>query len=96
MVTFRQAVRHLRSSCKCKVPVRVRRTPLAGYDGLCLRRDDHFLIRINKSLTEGHAIDVLVHEFAHVEAWGKDDDIHGMNWGISYSRLYRAFLKAFP
>lgn len=64
-------------------------------EGYCKFKDDHFIIKINKNLNEAHSIDVAMHEVAHAMSWGKDADIHGPNWGLCYSRLYRKFLDNF-
>lgn len=64
-------------------------------DGICIEKSDHFLIKVCNKLTVGHAIDVMLHEFAHVEAWGKERDPHGIAWGRCYSRIYREYLNGF-
>ena len=64
-------------------------------DGVCIRQKNHFLIKVSNKLTVGHAIDVLIHEFAHVEAWDSEEDPHGSVWGVCYSRIYREYLNGF-
>ena len=61
-------------------------------DGSCQFVDNHFLVKVNRLLDEYHSIDVLLHEVAHVVAWEKDEDVHGRNWGLAYSKIYRKFL----
>lgn len=90
--TFYAAVRYLKQMTLAHKPIKVRRLPLDGYDGLCEDKDDYFLVKINKNLSEHHSIDVLLHEIAHAEAWGKEP-VHGKVWAISYGRLYRIWEK---
>jgi len=85
---FLEAVKIMKRASITKLPIKVRRVNLNGFDGLCEKKKTYFLIKINKNLTENHSIDVLIHEIAHVDAWGKGD-IHGKEWGVSYSRLYQ-------
>ena len=93
---FYRAMQFLKGVVRSDVPVKVRSTKLSDdLDGLCTRRKDHFLVQVSSELTVGHAIDVLLHEFAHVEAWGKQNDPHGTAWGKAYSRLYREYLNGF-
>lgn len=96
METYRSLVAFL----KKKYPdfrVSIRRTTLPErFDGLCAQKKDNtFSIRIDKTIPERYVIDVLLHEFAHVMAWEKDSNVHGVNWGIAYSKLYRAYLEEF-
>ena len=64
-------------------------------EGSCEFKDTHFLVKINKKLNEAHSIDVAMHEVAHAMAWEKGNDVHGPNWGLCYSKLYRKFLDNF-
>lgn len=95
MKLFYKAARILKSISNAGMPIHIRRVKMKGLDGSCEERDSYFLIKINKSLNENHAIDVLLHEFAHADAWDKDTDMHGKNWGLSYSRIYRKFEEQF-
>lgn len=89
-------MRFLKGIVRSDILVKVRSTSLSdSLDGLCTRRKGYFLIQVNNNLTVGHAIDVMLHEFAHVEAWGKENDFHGPVWGKCYSRLYREYLSSF-
>jgi len=95
--TYRQLVNFLKKKYPHKHPVHVRRTKVPGkYVGLCEQKTDNsFLIRIDKNLPEYYAVEVLLHEFAHVISWGKDKNYHGNNWGIAYSKVYRAYIEEF-
>lgn len=64
-----------------------------GLDGDCQIKNDHYLIRIDPSLQEHEALDTLLHEWAHALSLTKSGDEHGSEWGIAYSKVYRAFLK---
>lgn len=93
---FYRAMRFMKGAVRSDKPVKVRSMSLSDdLDGICIDKDDHFLIKVSKNLTVGHAIDVMLHEFAHVEAWGRENDPHGVVWGRCYSRLYREYLNGF-
>lgn len=95
MEQYYSALRYLKKSLPLEHTVHVNRvkTP-KDRDGDCCFRNDKFYIRIDKTLPEYYAIDVLLHEMAHVLAWDKDKlDYHGTNWGKAYSLVYRTFLE---
>jgi hypothetical protein len=93
---FREVARFYQNSNLVMEPISVRRLKLrAGLDGLCEKQDDKFVIKVNTNLSENYSIDVLIHEVAHVLAWDKDADVHGLNWGKAYSKVYRMFLEEF-
>ena len=93
---FYQTIRFLKRVVRSDKPIKVRCLKFSDdLDGICIDNDTHFLIKISKGLTVGHAIDVLIHEIAHVEAWGKEKDPHGAAWGKAYSRIYREYLNGF-
>lgn len=71
--------------------------------GFCRIRKSHFQICISRDLSEGHAIDVLMHEWAHALAWPREDDFsaslrlppaqhqkpfHGAEWGQAYAEVF--------
>lgn len=93
--TFIGVSRYLKSITNSDLPIKVRREKLVDLDGSCEKKDNFFLVKINKELTENVAIDVLIHEMAHVDSWDMNADVHGRNWGLSYSRLYRLFLQKY-
>lgn len=93
---FQEVATFFKNSNLVTEPISVRRLKLRiGLDGLCEKLNDKFLIKISNTLPENYSIDVLIHEFAHVVAWGKDNDVHGPNWGKAYSKVYRMFLEEF-
>jgi len=93
---FREVVNYFKESKLVVEPISVRRLKLRnGLDGQCEKINDRFIIKINTNLIENYSIDVLLHEWAHALAWGKDADIHGPNWGKAYSKVYRMFLEKF-
>lgn len=77
--------------------VSVRRVRLGKYVfGDCNKvGKNKFLIRIKNSLPSTYAIDILLHEWAHVLAWHSPGEDHGMNWGKAYSKVYRVFEDEF-
>lgn len=95
MKLFYKAVRFLKSISTAELPIKIKRVNMENLDGSCEEKKSYFLIKINKELDENHAIDVLLHEMAHADAWGKDQDVHGKNWGLSYSRIYRKYDEKF-
>lgn len=93
--TFYKAVAFLKENAGCSQPVSVRRVKLDDLDGKCFRKNNQFFIKINKKLDCNHAIDVLLHEYAHTISWRKEPDDHGPLWGVAYSNIYRLFLEKF-
>jgi hypothetical protein len=93
---FREVANFFKNSNLVEEIISIRRLKLCGnLDGLCEKVDDKFIIKINTSLSENYSIDVLIHEVAHALAWDKDTDLHGLNWGKAYSKVYRMFLEEF-
>ena len=93
---FREVVRFFKNCNLVAEPINVRRLKLRkGLDGLCEKQNNKFVIKVNINLSENYSIDVLIHEIAHVIAWDKDIDVHGLNWGKAYSKAYRMFLEEF-
>lgn len=93
---FHQVATFFKDSKVVIEPISVRRVILkSGLDGLCEKRDDRFLIKVNRELSENYSVDVLLHEIAHAISWDKDADIHGPSWGRAYSKVYRMFLRKF-
>lgn len=65
-----------------------------GTLGDCVYYRKKYYIRIEKSLPEISAMDVLVHEVAHSISWhGRDKDDHGPEWGRAFARIYRKYLE---
>ena len=61
--------------------------------GETLKYDTHYKIRINRTYSIDDKKEILMHEWGHVLAWGKDKDDHGANWGIAYAKVYRTALS---
>ncbi len=97
MKYYRQVVRFLKENCPADMPVKVRRVKVPDDRfGDCGKNDDHYLIRICRKVKEDHAIEILLHEWAHTLAWHKcSSEDHCNEWGKAYSRVYRLFLKKF-
>ena len=93
-------VKILRKECPAAFPVDVRRVKMCE-DGYCSKVGNKFVIRINRELPEGSAIDTLMHEWAHARAWNHLHDslnerdfikaVHDAAWGVAYSEVYRIF-----
>jgi hypothetical protein len=87
-------MRHLKKVLPFSHKVHVRRVKLPKtIDGDCDFSNNKFTIRIERTLSELYAIEVLLHEMGHVLAWERDEDEHGPCWGKSYSLVYRNFLE---
>jgi hypothetical protein len=92
--SYHSLVRYFRENLSPPSPVTVRRVRLRpGLDGWCACGRRGFTIKIDRRLPEYFAIEVLIHEFAHVLSWGKDKNPHGVEWGKAYSLVYRKFLE---
>ena len=92
--SFYSLMRHLKKDLPLSHKVHVRRIKMPkNIDGDCGFSNNKFTLRIERTLAEFYAIEVLLHEIAHVLAWEKDEDAHGPSWGKSYSKVYRSFLK---
>jgi hypothetical protein len=91
--TYKTVVKLLKKECPPKLPVRVRRvkTPKEE-DGSCRKKEDHFLIKIDNTLSEHEAVETLIHEWAHALVWDITQE-HTNEWGKAYSRVYRVVLK---
>jgi Zn-dependent peptidase ImmA (M78 family) len=86
--------RHLKKQFLPKAPVTVRRTKLASDTwGDCSYDGTTFKIRLHSRASEHSAIFFLLHEYAHILAWDKQQKDHGTQWGIAMSRVYCAYLE---
>ena len=96
MEYFQEVIRFLKKECPADRPIRVRRTstPASTY-GDCSQVDAYYLIRISDQVTHEMAvIAILIHEWAHALSWEASvHEAHGNQWGIAYSKVYRALLK---
>ncbi len=96
---FRKVAKYLKKNADADCPIYIRRVKMhRDLDGTCELRTSpkkHYLICINRKLSEHYSIDVALHEVAHAMSWGKDKDFHGRNWGVAYSKIYRRYLKEF-
>lgn len=103
---YQSLVRMLKDKCPAAFPVSVRRIKLSRVEGRCWKDGKKFHIQIDKSLDEGRAMDVLVHEWAHARAWNHrldnapDDESfnklsHDAAWGVAYAEIYSAYEQRF-
>ena len=108
---FKATLADLRRHCPAALPVVVRMAGLADTIlGECVRRRKRFVVRLNHSMGENQAIDVLLHEWGHALAWNYSLDrlsrtpgidpaefeqaSHDEAWGCAYARVWRAHLEA--
>ena len=107
---YQNVLEGLRLLCPPALPVVVRSGRLAAWVlGSCVRDKNRFVIRLSHELDEAHAVETLVHEWAHALAWSlecdrltkdasiPDDDFqeqsHGPSWGVAYARTWQTFLR---
>lgn len=96
MKQFRKSIIFLKKTFPTNLPVKVRRVHLKNeLDGECVKYKDFFSIKVQKDLEEHQAIEVLLHEFAHVLSWDETKDFHSKKWGEEYARVYRSYLSKF-
>ena len=89
----------LRSLLKKSYPdyiIKVRRIKLSHYGTWQVldRKNNSFLIKIDKNATEGEQIDALLHEFGHCIVADKTyegESQHKLAWGAAYAKLYRLY-----
>ena len=106
---FNRAVRWLRKNHapKCGLPVYIRtKKKLVIRHEACWGSQEFFpgkkwVITLDRSQSESHAIETLIHEFSHVlqdEVEPSSDspiEHHSDQWGIFYARLYRGFYDGY-
>jgi len=77
--------------------VTVRRTALEGAYGLTDALDIYtgrFVIDVEEDLTEPHAAEILIHEFAHVLDWRLSTEWvenHGPTFWIYFGQIWRRY-----
>lgn len=94
--TFQAAVCKLRKKLPPKYPISVRRRNLNSTNcvGYCVKNGKKFQIVVCNTLNEDSAVLILIHEFAHALAWGKEND-HDAIWGRCYAKCWRVFTDDF-
>ena len=103
---YQSLLRMLKEKCPAAFPVSVRRVKLSRLEGRCWKDGKKFHIQIDKSLDEGRAMDVLVHEWAHARAWNHRLDAaptdeafnklaHDAAWGVAYAEIYSSYEQKF-
>lgn len=99
-ISFKDALRLLKTKLPCAYPVRVRRVERANGDSAAwLQRRAgkwEFVIHVAKSPCEICEVDCLLHEFAHCHSRTHNHDQtedqlkhHDAAWGVSYAACYR-------
>ena len=49
------------------------------------------VVRVHNRATWYHAIDLMLHEWAHACAWQREKQEHNRTWSDVYGRIYRAW-----
>lgn len=99
---YQSLLKMLKTEHAAAFPVSVRRVKLSKLEGRCWKQGKKFHIQIDKSLDEGRAMDVLLHEWAHARAWNHRLDeaatdeafnklAHDAAWGVAFAEIYSAY-----
>lgn len=64
-------------------------------EGECVYKNNKYLIRINKCLSDNEAINCLLHELSHINTMLAQKDPHGSAFGRAYSEIYKLFESEF-
>jgi len=96
---LRQVLRYLESKYITPFPVKLRFTKvcMTHEKGCTYRHGKKLNIVINLRLNMYHAVETLIHEYAHARTWRherieKIEKIHhGPDWGVSYAELWQDF-----
>ena len=92
---FYRAIKVFKRELSFEHPVSIRRVKMPkDASGDCCLEDKKFYIRVDKTLSISHALDITMHEIGHALSWfKKDKDDHGPEWGKACARCYRTFLE---
>ena len=95
---WRKLLYWLRKTFPTDYPITVRCKDKITKDndlGMCIQFDDNSIrIDISNKQCFNLKVDALLHEWAHaLTIDSKNIDEHGDDWGKTYSRIYRKFLK---
>jgi Zn-dependent peptidase ImmA (M78 family) len=92
---YYDVVKSLKDQYK-RYPISIRRTDMPDDFGECFFDEDKniFVIHINSEMSEDAAVEVCMHEVAHILTWDKRV-MHGNDWGKAYSKLYRLYERKF-
>lgn len=89
--------RDLKEFLKKELPigkVTVRRVPLKGILGSCIKSGKQFVIKISSDKDFDFSIEILIHEWAHALSWDKPGSLnHSSAWGIAYAKCFHALMK---
>lgn len=103
---YYDTIMELREKCPLRFPVRVLRVDPAKFksepgkiaDADFKESKECFVLRISNKLPTDVAIDVVVHEWAHLLLWDyplaeKAEGDHHAEWGVAHARCYRAIFE---
>lgn len=88
---LRQIEQWLRLRFPTPIPTRVRVERVRGALGDCGLIRDRLVVRVDSRLDGYQSAAVLIHEWAHAMAWGRERVDHDRAWSDRYGRVYRAF-----
>jgi hypothetical protein len=57
------------------------------------KRGRSFIIGVSSGMGMSQAEDTLMHEYAHCLCWFSTQEDHGPEWGVAFSRVYRAIVE---
>lgn len=90
-----KTLRWLRHEFPAQRRVVVRSVEIKDCCGYISLHRECFFIRVDKLLPDFVRLDTIIHEWAHALAWFSADqeEDHSDEWGLSYARIYRAWVK---
>lgn len=96
MNEWTRTVNKLKRELPTDLPVKVRivASVPGGYRALCERKQDHYLIRIEKSVPLEWRYWLLAHEWGHLlDDWQAARDDHDASFGYWYSKAWNVIFK---
>jgi Zn-dependent peptidase ImmA (M78 family) len=91
---YYEVVKSLKNRCK-RYPISIRRIGMRDFGECFFDEDKHkFVIHINSEMPEEAAVEICLHEIAHVLTWD-NRTMHSNDWGKAYSKLYRLYEREF-
>lgn len=98
MTLFRLYLKRLRSRLPADLPVKVRFVEglerIAGDTAFTSKTDTHYLIELDKKISDDMAALLLVHEWAHAltKPW-ESREHHSNAWGVKSAKCWRVAVE---
>lgn len=88
-------MKELRKEFPADLPIKLFRKKLTGFFGYTTKGKKYYSIYIDSRLNEDFATYILIHEILHCLSWDSQQIDHGIEWGKSYSRVYKFYEKRY-